>query len=68
MGQTWLVGASVPVGPALLVDGIEEVRDGVNGKEKSGRLLFISPFSGARLHVASLVSGARLRPCGWGGL
>jgi hypothetical protein len=44
-GQTWLVGASVPVGPALLADGIEEVRGGVvDGKEKRGRLLFISPF------------------------
>ena len=45
MGQTWLVGASVPVGPALLADGIEEVRGGVvDGKGKRGRLLFVSPF------------------------
>ncbi|MBU2722765.1 carbon-nitrogen hydrolase family protein [Acidithiobacillus ferridurans] len=45
MGQTWLVGASVPVGPALLADGIEEVRGGVvDGKGKSGRLIFVSPF------------------------
>ncbi len=44
-GQTWLVGASVPVGPALLVDGIEEVRGGVvGGKGKWGHLLFVSPF------------------------
>ena len=44
-GQTWLVGASVPVGRDLLADGIEAVRgDGVNGNEKSGRLLFISPL------------------------
>jgi hypothetical protein len=45
MGQTWLVGASVPVGPALLADGIEAVRGGVvNGKGKRGHLLFVSPF------------------------
>lgn len=49
-GQTWLVGASVPVGPALLTDGIKEVRtgrggDGVGmGEKKLGRLLFISPY------------------------
>ena len=52
-GQTWLVGASVPVGKALLADGIEAVRGGggvwVDGKGKGGkrrntRLLFISPF------------------------
>ncbi len=58
-GQIWLVGASVPVGPALMADGIEAVRGG--GWEKRGagtsrgitsrfthnhgaRLLFISPF------------------------
>lgn len=45
MGQTWLVGASVPVGPALLADGIEAVRGGVvNGKGKRGHLLFVSLF------------------------
>ncbi|MGE4530816.1 MAG: conjugal transfer protein TraB [Acidithiobacillus sp.] len=45
MGQTWLVGASVPVGPALLADGIEEVRGGVaDSKGKLGRLIFVSPF------------------------
>ena len=58
-GQTWLVGASVPVGRALLADGIEAVRGvaavygasgvGVDGKgqvakEIASRLLFISPF------------------------
>ena len=44
-GQTWLVGASVPVGPALLADGIEEVRGGVvDGKGKPGHLIFVSPF------------------------
>ncbi len=44
-GQTWLVGASVPVGPALLVDGIEAVRGGVGDEKGSiGRLLFVSPF------------------------
>jgi hypothetical protein len=33
------------VGPALLADGIEEVRGGVvDGKGKQGCLLFISPF------------------------
>ncbi|MBN6739841.1 conjugal transfer protein TraB [Acidithiobacillus sp. MC6.1] len=58
-GQIWLVGASAPVGPALMADGIEAVRGG--GWEKRGagtsrgitsrfihnhgaRLLFISPF------------------------
>ncbi|MBN6742358.1 conjugal transfer protein TraB [Acidithiobacillus sp. MC6.1] len=34
-GQIWLVGASVPVGPALMADGIEAVRDG-GGREKKG--------------------------------
>ena len=56
-GQTWLVGASVPVGRDLLADGIEAVHgsggEGVEGKEngddvrnhrEAGRLLFISPF------------------------
>ena len=52
-GQTWLVGASVPVGRALLADGIEAVHGGggvwVDGKRKArkrrnARLLFISPF------------------------
>ena len=54
-GQIWLVGASVPVGRDLLVDGIEAVRGsggiGVDGegkgagrKRKASRLLFISPF------------------------
>lgn len=52
-GRTWLVGASVPVGKALLADGIEAVRGGggvwVDGKgkgakESASRLLFISPF------------------------
>ncbi len=54
-GQTWLVGASVPVGRALLADGIEAVHGsggiGVDGegkgagrKRKASRLLFISPF------------------------
>ncbi|OCX75607.1 hypothetical protein A6M23_02065 [Acidithiobacillus thiooxidans] len=44
-GQIWLVGASVPVGRDLLADGIEEVRGGVvDGKEKPGRLNFVSPF------------------------
>ena len=52
MGQTWLVGASVPVGRDLLADGIEAVRGGdgvgVEGKGKGGlhparaRLLFVS--------------------------
>ncbi|MBU2770091.1 carbon-nitrogen hydrolase family protein [Acidithiobacillus caldus] len=34
-GQTWLVGASVPVGPALMADGIEAVSGG-GWKEKKG--------------------------------
>ncbi len=52
-GRTWLVGASVPVGKALLADGIEAVRGGggvwvagkgKGAKESASRLLFISPF------------------------
>ena len=48
-GQTWLVGASVPVGRDLLADGIEAVRGGgggvgVTGRGKGATLLFISPF------------------------
>ncbi len=57
-GQTWLVGASVPVGRDLLADGIEAAHGsggvGVEGKGKGAkerasrlppaRLLFISPF------------------------
>ncbi len=52
-GRTWLVGASVPVGPALLADGIEAVHGtggvGVEGKgngakAEESRLLFVSPF------------------------
>ncbi|MCR2830792.1 conjugal transfer protein TraB [Acidithiobacillus ferrooxidans] len=57
-GQTWLVGASVPVGRDLLADGIEAVHGSggveVGGKGKGaewrvkggrdGRLLFISAF------------------------
>ncbi len=41
-GETWLVGASVPVGPALMADGIEAVHgaasggDVVKGKERGG--------------------------------
>ena len=35
----------MPVGPALLADGIEEVRGGVvDGKGKPGHLIFVSPF------------------------
>ncbi|MBU2768351.1 hypothetical protein HAP94_19785, partial [Acidithiobacillus ferrivorans] len=47
-GQTWLVGASVPVGRDMLADGIEVVRGGggvrVKGRGKGATLLFISPF------------------------
>ncbi|MHB9136291.1 MAG: carbon-nitrogen hydrolase family protein [Acidithiobacillus ferrooxidans] len=47
-GQTWLVGASVPVGRDLLADGIEAVHGsggvGVKGRGKGATLLFISPF------------------------
>lgn len=53
-GQTWLVGASVPVGQDLLADGIEAVREGsgvgVEGRGEGGlhsaraKPLFISPF------------------------
>ncbi|MCR2831333.1 conjugal transfer protein TraB [Acidithiobacillus ferrooxidans] len=47
-GQTWLVGASVPVGRDLLADGIEAVRGsggvGVKGRGNGATPLFISPF------------------------
>ncbi|MBU2857905.1 conjugal transfer protein TraB [Acidithiobacillus ferrooxidans] len=47
-GQTWLVGASVPVGRDLLADGIEAVHGsggvGVKGRGNGATLLFISPF------------------------
>ena len=46
-GQTWLVGASVPVGRGLLADGIEAVHGsgvGVKGRGEGATPLFISPF------------------------
>ena len=61
-GQTWLVGASVPVGRALLADGIEAVHGpggvGVEGEEKGRAVKVVAEKKTAQATAGALTSHA----------